>query len=101
MELIAIVAEAWGWTGLEPEEIIGENDFGNLMEATMAGRIGNTVTINGRVPSELRVRVGERIRLRLINAASARIFSIRFTDHRPRVIALDGQPVEPHEPEGG
>jgi FtsP/CotA-like multicopper oxidase with cupredoxin domain len=71
------------------------------MDASHNGRVGNTVTINGQVPSELRVRAGERIRLRLINAASARIFSLRFTDHRPWVIALDGQPVEPHEPEGG
>lgn len=38
MELIAIVAEAWGWTGLEPEEIVGENDFGNLMIRDQSGR---------------------------------------------------------------
>ncbi|WP_133156401.1 T6SS immunity protein Tdi1 domain-containing protein [Hydrogenophaga pseudoflava] len=31
MELIAIVKEAWGWTGLEPSQIVGDNDFGNLM----------------------------------------------------------------------
>ncbi|MPZ41262.1 MAG: multicopper oxidase domain-containing protein, partial [Rhizobiales bacterium] len=32
------------------------NDFGNLMEVTMAGRIGNTVTINGRLPETMPVR---------------------------------------------
>lgn len=31
MELIATVKEAWGWTGLEPYQIVGDNDFGNLM----------------------------------------------------------------------
>lgn len=31
MELIAVVEDAWGWTGLKPAEIVGDNDFGNLM----------------------------------------------------------------------
>jgi FtsP/CotA-like multicopper oxidase with cupredoxin domain len=75
--------------------------FDNPMEMSMAGRIGNTVTINGRVPDRISVRSGERIRLRLINAAPARIFGLAFKDHSPLVIALDGQPVEPHTPEGG
>jgi FtsP/CotA-like multicopper oxidase with cupredoxin domain len=75
--------------------------FGNRMEMSMSGRIGNTVTINGRVPDRFAVRSGERIRLRLINAAPARIFGLEFKDHHPLVIAFDGQPVEPHAPEGG
>jgi FtsP/CotA-like multicopper oxidase with cupredoxin domain len=75
--------------------------FNNPMEISMSGRIGNTVTINGRVPDRFQVRTGERIRLRLINAAPARIFGLEFKDHQPRVIAFDGQPVEPHRPEGG
>lgn len=74
------------------------NDFGNQMEVMMAGRIGNTVTINGRVPEKIPVRAGERLRLRLINAASARIFGLEFKEHSPLVVALDGQPVDPHEP---
>jgi FtsP/CotA-like multicopper oxidase with cupredoxin domain len=41
------------------------------------------------------------LRLRLINAANARIFALEFQDHRPAVIALDGQPIAPHEPAGG
>ena len=75
--------------------------FGNMMEAGMSGRIGNTVTINGVVPPDLPVRAGERLRLRLINAALARIMALRFEGHRPVVIAIDGQPCEPHEPKGG
>ncbi|WFC40549.1 T6SS immunity protein Tdi1 domain-containing protein [Pseudoxanthomonas sp. SE1] len=38
MELIAIVKEAWGWTGLEPSQIVGDNDFGNLMVKDQSGR---------------------------------------------------------------
>src|SRR3546814_4729774 len=72
-----------------------------MMDTGMAGRIGNTVTVNGRVPETFAVRSGERIRLRLINAANARIFALEFEGHAPVVIALDGQPVEPHAPEGG
>jgi len=77
------------------------NDFGDRMEVTMAGRIGNTVTINGRVPETITVRSRERIRLRLINAAPARIFGLEFEDHHPLIVALDGQPVEPREPPEG
>lgn len=72
------------------------DDFGGFHDMSHAGRLGNTVTINGQVPDAMPVRAGERIRLRLINAANARIFALDFGDLAPRVIALDGQPVTPH-----
>ncbi len=75
--------------------------FGNRMEAGMSGRIGNTVTINGRVPDRVPVRAGERLRLRLVNATLARIVALDFAAHRPIVIAYDGQPCDAHPPEGG
>ncbi len=31
MKLISEIREAWGWVGIEPVEIVGENDFGNLI----------------------------------------------------------------------
>lgn len=74
--------------------------FGNGMEAAMSGRVGNTVTINGTLPTEEPVRAGERVRLRLINSALARIMTLRFDGHRPVIIAIDGQPCDPHEPDG-
>ena len=77
------------------------DDFGNAHDLSHAGRLGNTVTINGHVPETLEVASGERIRLRLINAANARIFALDFGDHTPRIIALDRQPVTPHEPRDG
>ncbi|MBI4274822.1 MAG: multicopper oxidase family protein [Rhizobiales bacterium] len=74
------------------------DDFGNMMDVSHNGRVGNTVTVNGRVQETFYARSGERLRLRLINAANARIFGLEFEGHKPQVIALDGQPVEPHEP---
>jgi FtsP/CotA-like multicopper oxidase with cupredoxin domain len=71
------------------------------MEAGMSGRIGNTVTINGRVPDLISVKPGERLRLRLVNATLARIIGLRFAGHRPVVVAYDGQPCDAHSPEGG
>ena len=38
MELIAIVEDAWGWTGLKPDQVVGDNDFGNLMIKDESGR---------------------------------------------------------------
>src|SRR5687767_6563407 len=71
-------------------------DFMSFMDASHAGRIGNTVTVNGSIRESFAVRAGERIRLRLINASNARIYGLRFEGHEPSVIALDGHPVAPH-----
>ncbi|MGE0853753.1 MAG: multicopper oxidase family protein [Hyphomicrobiaceae bacterium] len=77
------------------------NDFRNMHDMAHNGRVGNTVTINGSVRETFAVRSGERMRLRLINGANARIFGLSFAGHRPKVIAIDGQPIEPHEPSNG
>lgn len=71
-------------------------DFGNPRDASHAGRIGNTVTVNGSLGERFAVRGGERLRLRLINASTARIYGLRFESHEPWAIALDGHPVAPH-----
>ena len=84
---------------LKPDAQIA-GGFGNSMEAAMSGRVGNTVTINGALPADELVHAGERIRLRLINSALARIMALRFEGHRPLIVAIDGQPCDPHEPEG-
>ncbi len=70
--------------------------FGNMHDASHSGRIGNSATINGEILESLDVRAGERIRLRLINAANARTFGLQFRDLDPWIIAFDGQPVESH-----
>ena len=77
------------------------DDFGNMHDKAHNGRVGETVTINGQVPETFSVRRGERIRLRLINAANARVFGLKFTGHAPMIIAYDGHPVTPHAPPQG
>jgi FtsP/CotA-like multicopper oxidase with cupredoxin domain len=57
------------------------------------GRWGNAPTINGKYRPEFTVRPGERIRLRLINGANARIFSPHIEGLSADVIAVDGRPV--------
>jgi FtsP/CotA-like multicopper oxidase with cupredoxin domain len=86
------------WRLLEDASI--SNDFGAGHDMSHAGRIGNVPTINGRFRDVVRVRSGERIRLRLINAANARNFALDFTELSPYIIAIDGQPVVPYKAEG-
>jgi FtsP/CotA-like multicopper oxidase with cupredoxin domain len=89
--------EVWvldDWRMTEQAAIV--EDFDNFHDHSHGGRIGNTVTLNGVIPESFPVRAGERIRLRLINAANARFFALKFTGHQPRLIALDGQPCIPH-----
>lgn len=71
------------------------------MDISHSGRIGNVITINGRIFEEMAVRSGERFRIRLINVANARIFGLKFEGHSPKIIAVDGQPTNPHDPEHG
>ncbi len=74
--------------------------FGDPHDIAHGGMIGNVVTVNGVLPTAVSLRAGERVRLRLINAANARHFALQFEGHHPQVIAIDGQPVEPHAPDG-
>lgn len=38
MELIEHVERAWSWSGIKPEKVVGENDFGNLMVRDRQGQ---------------------------------------------------------------
>jgi FtsP/CotA-like multicopper oxidase with cupredoxin domain len=77
------------------------DDFDNQRDFSRAGRLGNTITVNSRISEDFTVKSNERIRLRLLNAATARIFALQFRDLDPWIIAHDGQPVEPARPRGG
>jgi len=72
--------------------------FGSRHDASHGGRLGNVPSVNGRVGQPFTVRAGERIRLRLLNVANARVFALHFEGHSPRIIALDGHAVAPHAP---
>ncbi|MCH2181781.1 MAG: multicopper oxidase family protein [Mariniblastus sp.] len=54
--------------------------------------------LNGRSnksPWTQKVRAGDRIRLRLINASTSTFFQVMLDGHRMQVIAADGQNVDP------
>ena len=38
MSIIQEIKESWGWVGIEPSEVVGENDFGNLIIKDVAGK---------------------------------------------------------------
>ncbi len=38
MNLIAEIRNSWGWAGIEPIEVVGDNDFGNLIVRDVNGR---------------------------------------------------------------
>ena len=73
------------------------DDFGNGHDLSHGGRIGNVVTTNGSTDRVLAANQGDRLRLRLVNAANARIFTLGLRGMRGWVVATDGMPVEPRE----
>lgn len=68
-------------------------EFNTPRDLMHDGRWGNVVTINAEYKPKYKVRPGERIRLRLVNGANARIFALDFQDLSAHVIAVDGRPV--------
>ena len=38
MSIVEEIKEAWGWVGIDPVEVVGENDFGNLMIKDVEGK---------------------------------------------------------------
>ncbi|WP_299919576.1 multicopper oxidase family protein [uncultured Roseobacter sp.] len=69
--------------------------FGNMHDFAHAGRMGNYAK---SLPSQDSVRIGDRIRLRLINTATARVFPVRFEGLSGQVVALDGMPLATPRP---
>jgi FtsP/CotA-like multicopper oxidase with cupredoxin domain len=91
---IALVFRDWL---LGPEGALAP--FGAPLEAAIAGRLGNTLSVNGvDVPLKLDAARGARLRLRIANAANARATRIRFDGLKVYVAAVDGQPTDTFEP---
>lgn len=84
------------WRLEQSGAIVG--DFGSPRDLSHGGRIGNVVTTNGRTDLARPVRRGERLRLRLINAANARIFKLAVRGMDAWVVALDGMPLPAPRP---
>ena len=74
--------------------------FGALHDWAHAGRIGNWITVNGEGAWSRGVSRHARLRLRLVNAANARIFSLALKHLQGWVMALDGQPLPAPEAAG-
>ena len=71
---------------------IDDESFGSLHDWAHGGRLGNWLTVNGESLPTIEVEKNSRIRLRLINAANARIFGLNIP--APAfLIAQDGYPV--------
>ncbi len=69
------------------------DSFGSLRDWSHGGRIGNWVTVNGDGDWQRGVEQGQRLRLRLVNTANARVFELQLRGFRAWEIALDGQPL--------
>ena len=64
---------------LDPDSGQLFDNFEQPMMMSHGGRIGNFITTNGRYDLTLPAKRNERIRLRIINAASARIFPLTLS----------------------
>ncbi|TNE90290.1 MAG: multicopper oxidase family protein [Rhodobacteraceae bacterium] len=79
---------------LDPATAQIASDFGAWHDLSHAGRMGNLLTTNGVFDLMLEARRNERLRLRLINAANARIFVLSLAGLEGWVMALDGMPLD-------
>lgn len=74
-------------------------EFNTRHDLAHDGRWGNVATVDGRVMPRLEAAPGERVRLRLLNAANGRVFSPDFSGLDAEVIAVDGlytaRPLDP------
>jgi FtsP/CotA-like multicopper oxidase with cupredoxin domain len=76
------------WLLDEQRQIFGA--FNTPHDLMHDGRWGNVVTVNGRTGQRLVARAGDRLRLRLVNTANARVFRPDFGALPVTVIAVDG-----------
>ncbi|SIO30807.1 multicopper oxidase family protein [Vannielia litorea] len=86
---------------LNPETGAFQEPFDHPMLRSHGGRFGNLIGTNGRFDFSAEVRQNERIRLRLINGATARIFGLRLEGLTGWTVALDGMPLTEPEPVTG
>jgi FtsP/CotA-like multicopper oxidase with cupredoxin domain len=80
----------------EPQPLEVDHDVVLLLSQRQAGgeRGSATLAINGASTLDVPVRPNGRVRLRLINATSARVIPLRLDAPNSLVMAIDGQPAE-------
>ncbi|MDE4176095.1 multicopper oxidase family protein [Phaeobacter sp. PT47_59] len=67
--------------------------FTHPHDRSHAGRLGNVMLTNGQMEASFPVTQGERLRLRLINSANARIFALGLQGLTGWIMAYDGMPL--------
>jgi len=78
------------------EGMMGDGMMGGMMTGD-TGPAYDTFTLNGKAfpaTEPLKVRQGERVRLRLINASNMQTFVLRLAGHRVQVAHTDGNPLQ-------
>jgi FtsP/CotA-like multicopper oxidase with cupredoxin domain len=84
-----------GGMGRMMDGMMGRGGMGGMM-GEGGEHAYDTMTINGKAypaTQPLKIRKGERVRLRLINASADHTHVIRLTGHRFRVTHTDGNPL--------
>ncbi|NNF70692.1 MAG: multicopper oxidase family protein [Rhodobacteraceae bacterium] len=94
----ALILDDWL---IDPETAQIANTFAAMHDLSHAGRLGNYITTNGTFNLSKAVKRHERMRLRLINAANARIFQLALDGLDGWIVALDGMPLAQPRPVQG
>jgi len=91
---VKLVADDWR---LSEEYKLQKDSFGSLMDWSHQWRLGNWLTLNGKTDPIISVASGT-LRLRIINAANARVLAFRIGTDRPMLlVALDGVSCDPFD----
>lgn len=70
-----------------------DTTFNAPHDLSHAGRMGNVLLCNGKMVADHPVKTGDRLRLRVINSANARIFTLGLQGLEGWVMAYDGMPL--------
>lgn len=84
------------WRMVNPAQI--RADFDSGMDRSHAGRLGNYLTINGQQELITTAKRHDRLRLRLINAATDKVLTLAVQGFEGWVVALDGMPLAAPKP---
>jgi FtsP/CotA-like multicopper oxidase with cupredoxin domain len=108
--LFVVEEDSWGpvdadyglllddWRLTEQHQV--DPNFAVAGDSARLGRLGNTLTVNGKpAPEVIKAPPRARVRLRIAGLTNARILPMRFQKMaRATVIAIDGQPCDPFDP---
>jgi FtsP/CotA-like multicopper oxidase with cupredoxin domain len=85
----------------EREPVDADRDVVLMLGTADAAQLRAPLLVNGAVQPDIPIGVGERLRIRVINATGVRGLSFKVQGHTPWVMAIDAQPVEPFLPKDG